>query len=84
MVRRESPLPHLCGGGGSSLLTSCPSDLFMWDRNTANPPAEVTNPTGTLLLGFINSNRSGGENLNTGQLTDVKHVSYFRFSCLII
>lgn len=66
------------------MLTSSPSDLFVWNRNTANPPAEVTDPTGTLLLGFINSDGSGGENLDTGQLTDVKHVPYFRFSCVML
>ena len=70
--------------GGSSLLTASPSDLFVGDRDTANPPSQVTNSQGTLLLGFLNSDGSGGENLMTGQLTDVKHVSYIHFSSIIL
>ena len=31
------------------------------------------------MLGFLNSNGSGGENLDTSQLTELKHVSCFHF-----
>ncbi|KAH9955131.1 hypothetical protein BC827DRAFT_1142030 [Russula dissimulans] len=33
-----------------------------WD--TSNPPAQITNPQGTLVLGHLNSDGSGGENLD--------------------
>ncbi|KAF8488659.1 hypothetical protein F5888DRAFT_1622238 [Russula emetica] len=33
-----------------------------WD--TSNPPSQVTNPIGTLLLGYLNADGSGGENLD--------------------
>jgi len=33
-----------------------------WD--TSNAPAEITNPTGTLFLGHLNGDGSGGENLD--------------------
>jgi len=33
-----------------------------WDKSS--PPAEVTNPIGSLLLGFMNPDGSGGENLD--------------------
>jgi hypothetical protein len=49
--------------------------LFVWNRNPANPPAEITDSNGTLVLGFLNSDGSGGENLDTSQLTELKHVS---------
>lgn len=32
-----------------------------FDRDTSNPPAHITNPNGTILLGFLNST---GENLD--------------------
>jgi hypothetical protein len=37
-------------------------------RDASHPPAEITDPTGTLYLGHLNSNGSGGENLDVGQL----------------
>jgi hypothetical protein len=37
-------------------------------RDTSNPPAQITNPQGTLVLGHLNSDGSGGENLDLGQL----------------
>lgn len=33
-----------------------------WD--TSKPPAQITDPTGTLFLGHLNSDGSGGENLD--------------------
>jgi hypothetical protein len=38
------------------------------DRDTSNRPSQVTNPKGTLLLGHLNDDGSGGENLDVGQL----------------
>ncbi|KAI0250937.1 hypothetical protein BJV78DRAFT_1127119 [Lactifluus subvellereus] len=35
-----------------------------WDTSTR--PAQVTNPTGTLLLGFLDPYGTGGENLDVG------------------
>jgi hypothetical protein len=36
-------------------------------RDTSDPPQEVTNPKGTILLGFYLANGTGGENLDIGQ-----------------
>jgi hypothetical protein len=41
---------------------------FVCDRDTSDRPSQVTNPVGTLLLGYLNSDGSGGENLDVGQL----------------
>jgi len=38
------------------------SQTVTWD--TSNPPSQVTNPVGTLLLGYLNPDGSGGENLD--------------------
>ena len=38
------------------------------NRDTSNRPSQVTNPVGTLLLGYLNPDGSGGENLDVGQL----------------
>ncbi len=42
------------------LICSC-------DRDTSTRPPEVSNPIGTLLLGYLNADGSGGENLDVGQ-----------------
>jgi hypothetical protein len=44
-------------------------------RDTSKPPAQVTNPEGTLLLGYQLSDGSGGENLDVGQF-DPQFLSY--------
>ncbi len=41
--------------------------ICLCDRDTSNQPSQVTNPTGTLLLGFSNADGSGGENLDISQ-----------------
>lgn len=62
------PLPSGYGAGAliASMLT--PIFSFVCDRDTSNPPSQVTNPVGTLLLGYLNPDGSGGENLDVGQL----------------
>ena len=47
--------------GADTLALTC--------RDTSNPPQEVTNPDGVLLLGYILPNGTGGENLDVGQLS---------------
>jgi len=51
------------------------SQTVTWD--TSNPPSQVSNPVGSLLLGYLNPDGSGGENLDVDhplaqgfQLTD--------------
>jgi hypothetical protein len=41
--------------------------LTLTCRNTSTRPTEVTNPTGTVLLGYLLSSGEGGENLDVGQ-----------------
>jgi hypothetical protein len=52
----------------------------MRNRDTSKRPAKVTNPIGTLLLGHIEHDHKGGENLDSGQLIELRHVSCIRFS----
>lgn len=35
-------------------------------RDTSDPPEEVTNPIGRILLGYFLPNGTGGENLDVG------------------
>jgi hypothetical protein len=65
-------------GLGASLLNST-SHVFVWNRDPSNPPKGAAGNTGMVLLGYLNADGSGGENLDVGQLTELKHVSYFRF-----
>lgn len=55
--------PCTYGVGASPFFLIC-----LYDRDTSNRPENVTNPIGTLLLGYINPDGSGGENLDVGQL----------------
>ena len=48
--------------------------LFVRYRDTSTRPGQVSNPIGRVLLGFIQPNGSGGENLDVGQLIELKHV----------
>ena len=66
MVRRQSLAPTLLFRGVASMLT--PIFSFVCDRDTSNRPSQVTNPVGTLVLGYLNADGSGGENLDVGQL----------------
>ena len=49
------------------------------DRDTSNPPAQVTNPIGTILLGHVNADGSGGENLNISGLILARTRSIFTY-----
>ena len=56
-------------GWGSIMFNVDPDFLIsLCDRDTSNPPSQVTNPIGTILLGHLNTDGSGGENLNTSGL----------------
>ena len=63
MVRITSGVCYTVLGwrGADTLALTC--------RDTSNPPQNVTNPDGVLLLGCIYPNGTGGENLDVGQLS---------------
>jgi hypothetical protein len=67
LVLQRCPLPF---------LFAC---VFMWNRDTSKRPAKVTNPIGTLLLGHIEPDGKGGENLDTGELIELSHVIRFLY-----
>jgi hypothetical protein len=67
LVRRKSPLPSRLDIVAESFSFIC---VFVWNRDTSKRPPQVSNPIGTLLLGYLESDGSGGENLDVGQLPD--------------
>lgn len=54
--------------------------LFVRNRDTSTRPGQVSNPVGSVVLGFIQPDGSGGENLDIGQLIELKYMSEFRLS----
>lgn len=56
------------GLGAIELDFSCVC-VFVWIRDPSNPPTGAAGNTGMLLLGHINADGSGGENLDVGQWT---------------
>lgn len=43
-----------------------PGLICLLDRELSTRPQDVSNPIGTLLLGYLNPDGSGGENLDVG------------------
>lgn len=56
----------MMASGDTSMWRELDPLLLFTCRNTSSRPA-VTNPTGTLLLGYLQSDGEGGENLDVGQ-----------------
>ena len=54
--------------------------LFVRNRDTSTRPGQVSNPVGSVVLGFIQPDGSGGENLDIGQLIELKYMFEFRLS----
>ena len=82
-VENARPLRLDIDGGGAwgfivELDFSCVC-VFVWNRDPSNPPPLAANNTGMVLLGHLNEDGSGGENLDVGQWREPKHVSYVRF-----
>jgi hypothetical protein len=48
--------------------------LFTRNRDTSTRPGQVSNPVGSVVLGFIQPDGSGGENLDIGQLIELKYM----------
>jgi hypothetical protein len=44
-----------------------PDHLACICRDASDPPQQISNPKGTILLGFLLANGTGGENLDVGQ-----------------
>jgi hypothetical protein len=59
---RDVWAPRVTSPSATTVWECLSNQTVTWD--TSNAPANVTNPIGTLLLGFINPDNSGGENLD--------------------
>jgi hypothetical protein len=78
VVRRKSPLlPRGWASCRPRTLLIC---LCVWNRDTSTRPPQVTNPIGTLLLGHIEPDGSGGLNLDVGQLIELNTRPVIRSS----
>ncbi|KAI0278295.1 hypothetical protein BGY98DRAFT_933881 [Russula aff. rugulosa BPL654] len=62
LLERDVWAPKVTNPNAATVWTTGSKETVIWD--TSNRPENVTNPVGTLLLGYINSDGSGGENLD--------------------
>ncbi|KAI0269934.1 hypothetical protein BC834DRAFT_819670 [Gloeopeniophorella convolvens] len=62
-AKRDVWIPPILEPTGSTVWYTGSTVTVSW--NTSTPPQQVTNPKGTLYLGFLEAAGKGGENLDT-------------------
>jgi hypothetical protein len=67
LSQRDVWAPPVTSPDASTVWTVGSTVTATWDTSTR--PVNVTNPSGTLLLGYFLPNGEGGENLDVGQFT---------------